>query len=239
MNPRHNFYSSVFETINSYKKKDGHEADRSGLFGDSIVEMGLFASGFLFAVVSGFAFVYPQFMQFRTVANTQIATQQNVFTPENTSAKENALPIEIRLVPSADAYVDAAHPDKNYGTDKRLLINGSPQQSVFLLYRLPKLPRLSEATLHIPGTDTRGWVDLYLLPQTTFDESDITANTQPIDGAVVIGTISDTSNAASIDVLSYVTGRSTLAIMLKAKSGSVFFNSKESGSSELPLLILR
>src|SRR3954471_1585218 len=56
------------------------------------------------------------------------------------------------LVPSADSQVSAAHPQRNYGSAKRLLVARRPAQRAFLRFDLGGVPRPgTQLVLHLYG----------------------------------------------------------------------------------------
>jgi len=239
MNARENFYSSVFEAINSYKHQGHEKKVSSGLFSDHLAESGVFAAGLLFAVFSGFAFTFPNYMKFDRPFLGASPPQIAVSIPDDSyAAVPVSVPLSTQLMPSADTYVSTASANKNFGDQKLLRVQSKPATQALLSFSLPSQQKINRAYLVLPARTQSAAVDVFVSRSYVFDEMTYNNNDIPVSGFELVSMISDTSFPARIDVTGYVSQTRMLSVLLRSRSGTVIYDSREAGSPDVPTLMI-
>jgi hypothetical protein len=240
MNARHNFYSSVFEVINSYKKKES-EHESSGLFGRHLLSVGVFSAGLLVAVVTGFAFQYPKYMVFRMpeAISAPPVDVARVFDAQQSSAAENIIDTQLQLEPTKDTYVSVRDPRRSFGRLPQLIAQGPSQSSIYLQYSVPARTEISQAMLMLPinGALT-GSAEVYALDNTLWEEYTTTYSTRPQGTTRYIGTITPDNSSYAVDVTHYISPDSDITFLLTAESGNFSLSSREETDASHPVLVI-
>ncbi len=247
MNPRQNFYSSVFDQIMNYKKEREFNSDHNFLF-DPIVGLGLFATVLVVGVFSGYLPSLPQLGVKQSSSTAFIKSEEraaaDVFSPDNSNAAENPNGVNVSslvVVSSEDSYVGADAPQKSYGSEGSLKINKSPQRIAFLKFKVPADTKYSKVLLRVNPKDSNdnGGV-LSVLSDNLWSERLLTFDSKPVQGEFVVGLIGPVSArvAKTIDVTSYIQPGKTYTFKIATEGAeSVDYYSRESSSESSPALV--
>lgn len=245
MNARQNFYSSVFEVINSYKQKD-QDSPHSGLLGDHLLDLGVFAAVLLVASFSGTMFVYPKYMTFGRpavpLAPVQVAAQPaspvNLFESDSAAASEQEQPELNLLMADKDTYINATTPEVSYATAKVLRVNSKPEQSAYVQFSIEDKTVLERATLIIPNNGTsEGTVDVYALSNTAWDPSKVSYSNQPVGDERYLGTVTVAANSLSrLNVTSQFENEQSVTVVFRSASTGIQFSSLEDPTQPTVLL---
>jgi hypothetical protein len=250
MNPRQNFYSSVFEQIMNYKKEREFEGHTNFLF-DPVVGLGLFASALVVGVFSGYL-PLPSLSVYKSnqvavapIIKIEERAAADVFSPDKSNAAENDLVASSNafvLVPSEDSYVSADSPQKSFGSETYLKIDKAAQKSAYLKFKLPQGTSFSKALLKLSPTDSNpNGGKLAVLTENLWSEKLLTFDSRPSSEETPIGAIGAISSrvAKTIDVTSYVKAGSTYTFKISTEgSDSIGYSSREASTETSPALLL-
>ena len=129
-------------------------------------------------------------------------------------------PTMLALVPEADAYVSAAQPDSNFGSQSELRVRGGCQPlHSYLRFRLPALDR-PVVRAHLSGYTMAGLSAQVYQASADFDESTLTYRPAPARLGPASASVSQASNASSwrIDVTSLVQAGAPGPVVLMVSS---------------------
>ena len=156
-----------------------------------------------------------------------------------------ALSSTVSFTAVADAYVSSARPSRNFGTQTRLEIDGSPIVNTYLRFNVQGLTgSVVRATLEVykVGSISRkigAGHDVWSVADTTWDETSITYRNAPAMGARI-----DSSGAfmastwTAIDVTRVVRGNGPLALAMVGRSATqLSYRSRE--TSTAPRLVVQ
>ena len=151
----------------------------------------------------------------------------------------------IVLAPAADTYVSAESPAQNFGAEKRLFIDGNPEEQSFIRFAVASLPgSVTSAVLRLqvanPSPAANGTIRL--MSNTTWSETQtIYTNRPAIDGPVV-GTFNQVADGAWVEVnlTSVITGPGVYSFgITQTGIDGVNFISREVGdASKRPQLVI-
>jgi parallel beta-helix repeat protein len=162
------------------------------------------------------------------------------------SASSASAATPVTVIADADSYVDSALPTSNFGTRTSFLVDGSPQQTAYLKFKIPS------------GTDLSGGVKLRIFAQSTHSigaTSYSVANTSwtetgiTYDNAPALGSASGKSGPltasawAEIDVKSAMpstetlTSTETVSLALKAANNTALRITSREGTNKPQLVI--
>jgi hypothetical protein len=248
MNPRQNFYSSVFEQIMNYKR-EREFVNSKNLFFDPVIGLGLFASVLVLGVFSGYVKLPPPgFKTTKTAMSPIIKFEEraaaDIFSPDLSSASEpNTAPTTASfvLVPSEDGYVTADSPQKSYGSEGYLKIDNSSQKIAFLKFKVPATTTFHKVVLRLNPTDsTESGGDVSIVNENLWSEKLLTFNSKPSEGEVRVGPIGAVSARVPkmIDITNYIVAGKTYTFKLSTTgTESVEYSSRESSSDTSPALV--
>jgi len=136
----------------------------------------------------------------------------------------DAAPVTINLIPVADAYVDDSSPDANKGSDTAIELKtptapgGSDEQRYgFLKFNVDVPGTIISATLKLynEGGNTTKEVNVHTLADTSWEESLITWNNQPVMGVSMQQSDIASTSWQAFDVTTAVSGNGLLSLGLK------------------------
>jgi hypothetical protein len=144
--------------------------------------------------------------------------------------------------PVADAYVSSAQPRGNFGRMRVLRVDGSPEQTAYLRFRLKKVSgSITSVTLLLhPTTATRARIAVRRVPEDEWRERRLTYTNAPQPSSRYTSSKPVRQGVwSAIDVTPFVDNESgdvSLAITTRA-TGGLSFGSRE--SSHGPRLVVR
>ncbi len=147
----------------------------------------------------------------------------------------------VVLTPEADARVEAANPNTNYGTALTLIIDGDPQREAFVRFAVPSGGTLAQATLRLFASNGTTKAPRVFLAGNDWTETGITWNTKPaVIGSGIAGPASFPDNTwVEYDVTSLVSGSGPVSFTFPPlSSDGVTFHAREMGTN-VPQLVLR
>jgi hypothetical protein len=145
----------------------------------------------------------------------------------------------------ADAHVSSAHPRRNFGSQTRLEVDGSPVVNTYLRFNVQGLTgSVVRATLQVNQVGSRSsridvGHDVRRVADTTWDETSITYRNAPAIGET-IGSSPDSMADAwiAVDVTRVVRGNGPLALAMVGRSATrLSYRSRETSSA--PRLVVR
>lgn len=155
-------------------------------------------------------------------------------------------PETIVLAPAADTYVSAEAPAKNFGAERRLANDASPEEQSFIRFAVEGVPgTIGSAVMRLqvinPSPAASGIIRS--MSNTTWSETEtIYTNRPAIDGAPV-GTFNQVADGAwvEIDLTSVITGPGLYSFgITQAGEDGVNFASRETKAARLrPQLVIR
>jgi hypothetical protein len=155
-------------------------------------------------------------------------------------ASDPAGAVETRLAPDADARVEQAEPDANFGSSSRLIADLSPASESYLRFTVPAgTGVITKATLRLRVENATSNGPELRAATGSWDESTITWNNRPAPQALLsdAGKLS-AGSWATYDVTPGVVGPGPVAFHLRADSSdSAVFSSSESGSNPPELVV--
>ncbi len=251
MNPRQNFYSSVFEQIMNYKKEREFQQNRNFLF-DPIVGLGLFASVLVVGVFSGYL---PDFSGFINRDGSQLAdmriikTEQrpaaDIFSADTSSAAENPAEVyrdSVPVIPSEDGYVSADSPQKSFGSEAFLKVDKNPQRFAYLKFKVPANEKFTKVILRLyPQDSNENGGALSVMSDNLWSERLLTFDARPSNGEVRIGPLGSVSSrvAKFVEVTNYIQSGKTYTFKVSTDgSDGVNYSSREASSETSPALLL-
>lgn len=113
---------------------------------------------------------------------------------------------DIVLLPTADAFVDKDAPNANFGHEKGLAIDGSPERISYLKFQMPDLrgKKITSAVLRVrtTGENTSGSANDQAVYQVSdaWDENTITYNNRPQVNSYIIGLLGNTEENTTYDI---------------------------------------
>ncbi|MDQ3098156.1 MAG: DNRLRE domain-containing protein [bacterium] len=249
MNPRQNFYSSVFEQIMNYKKEREFETNSNFLF-DPVVGLGLFASVLLIGVFGGYLKLPNLINNSNLIGSSPIIKIEeraaaDIFSPDVSDASENVVSDTsnaLVLIPTEDGYVSADAPQKTYGSESYLKVDRSSQKMAYLKFKIPADKPFSKVLLRLYPTDSNNiGGDLSLLNDNLWSDKLLTFDSKPSGGEVRIGPIGPVSARIlkTIDVTTYIKNGSTYTFKITSEgTEGIDYSSRESSSETSPALLL-
>jgi hypothetical protein len=172
-----------------------------------------------------------------------------------TATIASATPVQTVLAPSADAWIDASAPDRNYGNAWALTTDGSPVNEAWLRFTLPAAPAgktLTRAVLRV-RTSTQTWsgsvgsVPIYSGSNSWTEagltygsrQRDLTVNPTAL-GSVPAGQSSDSAyevDLAANQVAGMLSGDASFVMSMTNSDGAQFV-SREGAAAARPQLVL-
>jgi hypothetical protein len=173
-----------------------------------------------------------------TRTNTPLVT--STFTPTSTPTIIQGS--TITLTPSADAYVNSASPNTNYGSVTTLRADGSPLVSSYLRFTVPSLngATVTRARLLIfANSSASQGLAARAVADNTWLQGTLNYNNAPPMGIVLASMAPATGGTwITFDVTAYVTGAGTFNFgVITPGSTAISLSSRESGANA-PKLIL-
>jgi hypothetical protein len=150
---------------------------------------------------------------------------------------------ELRVfAPSADARVEGAQPDQNFGRSSVLKVDGSPQYASFLRFELSGLSgTVLRAKLRLYATDATSTGPAIYTTSSAWQEGTITFQSQPPTQTLLSRVSSVAANSwVEWDVTAAVQGNGTvnLAVIPTGNDGTVFYSRESSSASLRPQLVV-
>jgi hypothetical protein len=166
-----------------------------------------------------------------TPTTTPVATNTPTATPAGTAT----------FVPVADAFVDSANPNTNYGKATNLRVDGSPVVNSYLRFNVQGVTgTITKVTLKVyaNSSQSRGY-DVHGVADTTWAESSLTYNNAPTMGAVAGSSGAVSANTwTSVDVTALVTGNGLVSLGLTtASTTNLSLGSREAGANAPQLVV--
>ncbi|GIW03626.1 MAG: hypothetical protein KatS3mg059_0246 [Thermomicrobiales bacterium] len=147
----------------------------------------------------------------------------------------------VVLTPEADARVEAANPNTNYGTASTLIIDGDPLRESYVRFNVQGTGTIQQATLRLFASNGTTKAPRVYLAGNDWTETGITWNTKPAAlGGGVAGPASFPDNTwVEFDVTSLVTGPGQVTFTFPpVSSDGITFHAREMGTN-IPQLVLR
>ncbi len=142
--------------------------------------------------------------------------------------------VETRLVPDADARVELANPNNNFGSSSRLVVDLAPQTEAYLRFTVPALEgTILKATLRLRVENATGNGPKVRTTAGEWAETALTWNNRPAPGVVLADAGKLSKNSWAIyDVTAGVTGPGQVSFHLGADSNDgVDFTSRQSSKN--------
>jgi Calcineurin-like phosphoesterase len=155
----------------------------------------------------------------------------------------SALSSTVSFTAVADAYVSSARPSRNFGTQSRLEVDGSPVLNTYLRFNVQGLTgSVVRATLEVYRVGSRradGGNEVHSVADTTWDETSITYRNAPAIGAKIGSSEAFTGSSwTAVDVTPVVQGNGPLALAMVGHSATqLFYRSRETGTA--PRLVIQ
>jgi hypothetical protein len=172
--------------------------------------------------------LYWQPLPTGTTPTTPPTTEPTPTSP--TSPPPGPTPINSRLIPTADSYVNADHRSTNYGTSSRMQIDGSPNKRGFVMFNVQGLGgQAGKAILRLYAHSTRSDpIDIHKTG-TSWTERGLTYSNQPGVSGTPVSKPTRAGEYVELDVTSMVTGDGPVAFRIStAGSRSQELSTKES-----------
>ena len=157
------------------------------------------------------------------------------------SRAQDAATGPLVFAPVADARVEEAEPDRNFGGDETLTADVDPHREAYLRFDVSGVAApIQRAVLRVYATGgTSDGPYVAASPDTAWTESEITWNTRPTTGDPIANTGEVADNAfVEFDVTSAITGNGsyTFALIPDSDNG-LYVNSREAASNPPQLVI--
>jgi hypothetical protein len=161
-----------------------------------------------------------------------------IATPTRTAT---AGPAQSSSIASADSYVRQTQPKKNFGTKKKLIVDGTDDpREVYLRFTVNAAGTIRKAVLRLYVTGgSKDGPKLYQAADTTWSETALTWNNKPGATGPILGNLGKVNDKVWVeyDVTAVVTSNGTYSFVLVGDSTeSVEFASRE--SSNKPQLVV-
>jgi hypothetical protein len=147
----------------------------------------------------------------------------------------------LKLKPAADATVEAASPNSNFGTRNRLNSDGSPVIRSYIRFTVPALngAKITNARLRMYAADGSASGITISKTADSWSETGITFKNAPAIGStlVTLGRFADLS-WIDVDVTSAVQGAGNVNFVLNTKNDTTNFMSSREATSNTPELVL-
>lgn len=177
--------------------------------------------------------------------NTPTPTLTPTFTPVPTQVPPTNI---VKITPSADAYVRSDTPNKNYGSEIRLLAKGAPKMVTFLKFDLRSLANknIIKATLtikvsNVDNAQSASTQSVEYLGNSNWQETRINYNNRPIPFGQAASVKANKRNTTfAIDLTAWVNSyKATVGSFAieNFSSDGLIFNSKESNVGKPTLTI--
>jgi hypothetical protein len=156
-----------------------------------------------------------------------------------------ALSSKVSFTAVADAYVSSAHPGRNFGSQTRLEIDGSPVLNTYLRFNVQGLTgTVVRATLEVYRVGSRsrridGGYDVRSVADTSWHETSITYRNAPAIGGKIGSSDALSANTwTAVDVTPVVRGNAPLALaMVRRGATQLSYRSRE--TSTAPRLVIQ
>ena len=149
-------------------------------------------------------------------------------------------PTTLTFTPTADAYVDAAKPDQNRGSFKKLRADASPDRRSYLGFTVSGVTgTVTQATLRVYATSASSvGHDVRVVADNSWDESTITYTNAPAFGAVEGSTgLFSARTWTEVDVTLLIAADGTYSFAITSTSTAITYASRESANP--PELVLQ
>ena len=147
----------------------------------------------------------------------------------------------VTVVPAADAYVSAAAPTANYGTQAQLRVDGSPVVRSYLRFSLSGLGgAVTSATLRVFANSAQSTgFSVYSVADTGWSETALTYGNAPALGALrgASGAVS-AGTWKSVDVTAAVTGNGAYAFALTTTNATALSLASREAGANAPQLVI-
>ncbi len=161
----------------------------------------------------------------------------------NITVNENS---SLVFTPTDDAYIRPSLPDNNYGDNHRLIVDSDPLNHFLMRFDLTGVNanQIVSATLRIYNTNySKKGGNFYKVTDTSWDESTITWNNAPSEGANLIASLGlvSSGNWYEVDLTNLVIGDQDGLVSFKVISTSpdgAFYASKEDAGGFIPELVV-
>src|ERR671937_1575399 len=147
----------------------------------------------------------------------------NNLSPASNTATVTTPAVTLTFTPSADTYVDSGKPTSNFGSQTKLVVQGSPAKNLLLKFAVSgintRLVLSAKLRLYCTKASDSGGA-LHRVADTSWSESTVNWNTQPAADAATLASLGAVSSGKwyELDVTQLVTGDGTYS--LKATSAS-------------------
>ncbi len=153
-------------------------------------------------------------------------------------------PNVLTFAPTADAFVDATTPTRNFGSDPQIVADGSPQRRSLLRFTVAGLGsrRAASATLRIycvNGSAAGGTV--HRVADTSWGEATVTWNTAPVANPATVATLGSVHAGTwyEVNLSSVVTGDGTYTVDLTSTStDGAYYGSRQGTAAQAPQLVV-
>jgi hypothetical protein len=162
--------------------------------------------------------------------------------PPTATTGAPAGPTTLSLAPVADAYIDAASANSNYGTAPLLRTDASPEQRTYLRFDVQGLAGrpITKVILRLyaNGSSKSGF-QVQRVDDNSWSETAITYNNRPLtSGPIVESGAHNHAVWVTVDVTSYITGDGSYTLaLLTASRKPVGYPSRESSANQPQLVI--
>jgi hypothetical protein len=166
------------------------------------------------------------------VGNTSDAASATVTTPATS----------LRFAPAADAYVEADTPTANYGTSTEITTDNSPIKHLLVRFAVTGLSgrTVLNAKLRLYCIDPSPFGgDFWPVADTTWGETTVTWNSEPVAGSAKLGTLGPVSAGQwyDVDVTTLITADGVYSIKATSTSSDGAHYSSKEGSNPPQLVV--
>ena len=149
---------------------------------------------------------------------------------------------DLTFAPTADAYVRADYPARNYGGSSSLGVDASPQINTLMRFDVSGIgsKRVLSATLRLYNTNSSALGgDFYRVSDSGWNETSVTWNTAPPSDATQLASLGRVAagNWYEIDVSSLITGDGTVSLSISSTSSDGAYYGSREGSNPPELVV--
>jgi parallel beta-helix repeat protein len=142
------------------------------------------------------------------------------------------------LQPTADAYVQASRPTRNYGSRTALRVDASPDRIAYLKFDVPTGADTSSAVLRIFAETSGDAVEAHAVSDDSWIEGGITYDNRPtLDGLIAATGPVAGGNWYELDVTAAIDGTGTASLALRTVDNTAIRISSREGSNPPELFV--
>jgi chitodextrinase len=166
----------------------------------------------------------------------------NNLSPASNTATVITPAVTLTFTPTADAYVDSGKPTSNFGSQTKLVVQGSPAKNILLKFAVSginsRLILSAKLRLYCTKSSNSGGA-LHRVADSSWSESAVNWNNQPVADTATLGSLGavTSGNWYEVDVTQLITGDGTYSLKdTSASSTAANYTSKEGTASQVAQL---